>query len=264
MSRYTFPVTLSSAKKNGSNTRLLEMAQNTFTLGLSRSISITAWGFWDPHIRVLCLLTFPDKKKFASSLKVTRLDKPWSVSILRSKSSQNASRLDGSSCWSFCTSCSLYGYNFSHFRRIFLTVGSGIFNSWLALRIFPGAASESFMHSVDHLFGNTWPPRATLSLKVASSVTKLFIPPLDRCIRRTMTSNLPSKRALDHHKIVTLCKFQDTNYAWSVRQPFPSNTGLHFSCEMAVATIGPFQMLRSLCNRHEFHDLVTLPTQVMA
>jgi hypothetical protein len=38
-----------------------------------------------------------------------------------------------------------------------------------------------------------------------------------------------------------------TNYAQSVRQPFPSNTGLRFSCEMALATIGPFQMLRSLC-----------------
>jgi len=51
-----------------------------------------------------------------------------------------------------------------------------------------------------------------------------------------------------------------------VRQPFPTNTFLRFSREMGVATIGPFQMLRSLCvcNRHEFHDLVTLPTQVMA
>jgi hypothetical protein len=38
-----------------------------------------------------------------------------------------------------------------------------------------------------------------------------------------------------------------TNYAWSVRQPFPSNTGLRFSRKMAVATIGPFQMLCSLC-----------------
>jgi hypothetical protein len=38
-----------------------------------------------------------------------------------------------------------------------------------------------------------------------------------------------------------------TNYARSVRQPFPSNIGLHFSREMAVATIGPYQMLRSLC-----------------
>ena len=35
---------------------------------------------------------------------------------------------------SFCTSCSLYGYNCSRFRRIFLTVGSNIFNSRLALR----------------------------------------------------------------------------------------------------------------------------------
>jgi hypothetical protein len=35
-----------------------------------------------------------------------------------------------------------------------------------------------------------------------------------------------------------------TNYARSVRQPFPSNTGLRLSHEMAVATIGPFQMVR--------------------
>jgi hypothetical protein len=34
----------------------------------------------------------------------------------------------------FCSSWSLYGYSCSHFRRIFLTVGSGIFNSRLALR----------------------------------------------------------------------------------------------------------------------------------
>jgi hypothetical protein len=32
------------------------------------------------------------------------------------------------------------------------------------------------------------------------------------------------------------------NYARSVRQPFTSNTGLHFSRQIAVATIGPFQM----------------------
>jgi hypothetical protein len=37
-----------------------------------------------------------------------------------------------------------------------------------------------------------------------------------------------------------------TNYSRSVRQPFPSNTGLRFSHKMAVATIEPFQMLRSL------------------
>jgi hypothetical protein len=38
-----------------------------------------------------------------------------------------------------------------------------------------------------------------------------------------------------------------TNYAWSVRQPFLSNTGLRFSREMAVVTVRPFQMLCSLC-----------------
>jgi hypothetical protein len=38
-----------------------------------------------------------------------------------------------------------------------------------------------------------------------------------------------------------------TNYDRSVRQPFPSNTVLRFFCEMALATIGPLQMLRSIC-----------------
>jgi hypothetical protein len=38
-----------------------------------------------------------------------------------------------------------------------------------------------------------------------------------------------------------------TNYARSVKQPFPSDIGLRFYREMSVATIGPFQMLRSMC-----------------
>jgi hypothetical protein len=38
-----------------------------------------------------------------------------------------------------------------------------------------------------------------------------------------------------------------TNYTRSMRQSFPSNTGLRFSRKMSVATIGPLQMLRSLC-----------------
>jgi hypothetical protein len=56
-----------------------------------------------------------------------------------------------------------------------------------------------------------------------------------------------------------------TNYARSVRQPFSPIAGLRFSREMALATLGPFQILCSPCViRHEFHDLATLPTQVMA
>jgi hypothetical protein len=52
-----------------------------------------------------------------------------------------------------------------------------------------------------------------------------------------------------------------TNYALSVRQPFHSNTGLRFSREMAVATIP--NVTFAVCDRHEFHDLATLPTQVV-
>jgi hypothetical protein len=41
-----------------------------------------------------------------------------------------------------------------------------------------------------------------------------------------------------------------TNHTQSVKQPFPSNNGLRFSREMSIATIGPFQILRSLCVIH--------------
>jgi hypothetical protein len=85
------------------------------------------------------------------------------------------------------------------------------------------------------LFCNTWPPHD-------SSVTKLFIPPSDRRLRRTTKSKLPSERALNRHSIPG-----HTNHAQSLRQPFNSNTGLRYSREMAVATKGLFQMLRSLC-----------------
>jgi hypothetical protein len=46
-------------------------------------------------------------------------------------------------------------------------------------------------------------------------------------------SQLPSEPTLNRHRLV--------------RQPFPSNTGLRFSREMAVPNIGPFQMSRTLC-----------------
>ena len=60
-------------------------------------------------------------------------------------------------------------------------------------------------------------------------------------------SKLPLERALNHHKTYIAQIPGHTNYARSVRQPFLSITGLPFSREMAVASIGLFQMLRSLC-----------------
>ena len=76
---------------------------------------------------------------------------------------------------------------------------------------FPGAASESFTHFVDRLFGNIWFLRATRSLMTdASCVMKLFLPPSDRHLRRTTTSTLLSERALNLHKTVTSRIFQDT------------------------------------------------------
>ena len=65
---------------------------------------------------------------------------------------------------------------------------SSLWDSTGPLHRFPGAVSESLTHSVDRFFGNTWPPCATLSLMTdASSVTELFVPPLYRCLRRTIT-----------------------------------------------------------------------------
>jgi hypothetical protein len=92
-----------------------------------------------------------------------------------------------------------FSYNFPHCTLRYLQLSTGCPHR------FPGAASESFTHSVDRLFGNTWPPNTTLSMITdTSSVTKLFIPPSDRRLRSTTTSKLLSVRALNRHK------FQDT------------------------------------------------------
>jgi hypothetical protein len=64
-----------------------------------------------------------------------------------------------------------------------------------------------------------------------------------QCHILTTTSKLPSECALNRQKTVP----GQTNYDRSMRQPFPSNAGLRFSREKAVVTLGPFQMLRSLC-----------------
>jgi hypothetical protein len=78
----------------------------------------------------------------------------------------------------------------------------------------------------------------------------------DRCIlcNETVHTTFGSTSQEDHDvQIAVVTRVEPpqipghTNYARSVRQPFPSNAGLRFFREMAVATIGPFQILRSLC-----------------
>ena len=118
----------------------------------------------------------------------------------------------------------------------------------------------------NRLFSNTWPPPRDLSLMTdASSVTKMSIPPSDGRLRRTTTSKLPSERALNRHKTVTSRKFQDTPTTVCRR-------GSHFPPALIYAfprdgssdyrTIP--NVTFTVCNRHEFHDLATIPTQVMA
>ena len=88
-----------------------------------------------------------------------------------------------------------FPYNFPHCGLRYLQLSTGCPHR------FPGAASASFTHTVTCLFGNSWPTRPTLFLMIdASPVTKLFVPPSDRRVRRTTTSKLPSEGALIHHK----------------------------------------------------------------
>jgi hypothetical protein len=56
-----------------------------------------------------------------------------------------------------------------------------------------------------------------------------------------------------------------TNYARSVRQPFPSNTGFTlFPRDGSSGNRTIPNVTFTVCNGHEFHDLATLPTQVIA
>jgi hypothetical protein len=71
----------------------------------------------------------------------------------------------------------------------------------------------------------------------------------------TTTSKLPTERALNRHKTVTSRKFA----AISLQQwfkLFPRDGSSDYR------TIPNVKF--SVCNRHEFHDLATLPTQVIA
>jgi hypothetical protein len=79
-------------------------------------------------------------------------------------------------------------------------------------------------------------------MTVASSLTKLFIPPFGSTVQEDHDVHIAVGTRVEPPQIPG-----HTKYVRSVRQPFPFNTGLRFSREMAVATIGPFQMLSSLC-----------------
>jgi hypothetical protein len=109
-----------------------------------------------------------------------------------------------------------------------------------------------------------------LQVQGAYKLSEYFAKLDDRCIfcNKIVHTTFGSTSQEDHDVQITVGTRVEppqtprhTNYAWSVRQLFPSNTGLRFSREMAVSTIRQFQMLRW---RYEFHDLAKLPTQVMA
>jgi hypothetical protein len=122
------------------------------------------------------------------------------------------------------------------------------------------------MYSTKHNCTYNFPPNtiqykpckviADKVLQGACKYLKYFAKPDDRCIlyNEIVHTTFGSTSQEDHDvqiAVGTRVEPQQipghTNCSRSVRQPFPSNTGLRFSREMAVATIEPFQMLRSLC-----------------
>jgi hypothetical protein len=92
-----------------------------------------------------------------------------------------------------------------------------------------------------------------LNIHGAYKVSEYFAKPDDRCIlwKEIVHTTFGSTSQEDHDVQIAVGTRVElpqipghTNYARSVMQPFPSKTGLRFSREMAVATVGPFQMLR--------------------
>ena len=104
-SKVRFTVDGCSFKKKDPNTYFFDMAQNTFTLGESRTCSFIARGCLVPHMRVLCLLTLPVTWKVASSLNTRQSSNPSSSNITCIWV-QKSSRADLSvsfKCWSKCS-----------------------------------------------------------------------------------------------------------------------------------------------------------------
>jgi len=80
-----------------------------------------------------------------------------------------------------------------------------------------------------------------------------------------MTSKLPSERALNLHKTVTSRKFQDTPTTlgwWGSHFPPTLVTLFPRDGSSDYRTIP--DVMFTVCNRHKFHDIATLPTQVVA
>ena len=75
-------MTVISAKKNGPMTQSCIRAHHTLNFGESLTISLYSWGFSDPQMQELCLLTIPDTWKQSSLENKTRLRNLLLFSIL--------------------------------------------------------------------------------------------------------------------------------------------------------------------------------------
>jgi hypothetical protein len=99
-------------------------------------------------------------------------------------------------------------------------------------------------------------PRNCRKIQGAYKLSENFSKPDDRCIlcNEIVHTTFGSTCQGDHDVQIAVGTHVElpqipghNNYFLSVMQPFPSNTGLRVSREMEVTTIGPFQMLPTLC-----------------
>jgi hypothetical protein len=114
----------------------------------------------------------------------------------------------------------------------------------------------------------------TTEIQGAYKLSEYFVKPDDRCIlcNEIVHTTFGSTTQKDHDVQTAVGTRTEppqisghTNYARSVRQPFPSNTGLRFfplDVSSDYRTIS--NVTFTVCNLHELHDLATLPTQVIA
>lgn len=127
MIRYTSPFTVPSSKKNGPYTRFFDMAQNTFTLGESRTCSRLTWGFPYACVMIVNFTTYVEGHLIAKN------KSNLSSSNLSSISVQNLWRIGLSVSFNCWINCCLYGVNCSHLFKTCQTVADGSWSSQLAM-----------------------------------------------------------------------------------------------------------------------------------
>jgi len=186
-------------------------AQNTFTLGESRTYSIVAWGFSVPHMRTLWRFNLPHTRMVASSLKTSFSANPSSRGRCWKSKHKRQRRLWS---WGFRAykSCIRYPFTRRRLRRMRQTLDWDICNSRLVRVVdFWGLLTNVSRTRSNSLSRCAWKACSFRSAQAAALLE--FHVPFTNCVVYGWFCVVHDpKPALQRHNWLSFGKFPDTEH----------------------------------------------------